>query len=193
MNKKRESPIDIIKIAREITTEILAFEKHPGKEMDLDLKLAYLNALALLMNADSEIHDREKEYLATLLYTFDIPKDKLDDLVQFSMVVDEKVMSEAMKEVFHNLPKDEIKYVFLMDCFMLSNADENYVEREKELISVYARSLKITKADEGRIFYLYQKVQKRNGSSLKTMKLDSGKLEIKIFNYLFHHFQMNIL
>jgi len=188
MSNKNEGIFDIVKMVREINTEHLAFALHPGKDMELELKLAYLNALALLMNADAEIHDREKEYLATLLYTFDIPKEKLDDLVQFSMNPDK----EAVLEVIRSLPKDEMKYVFLMDCFMLSNADENYSTEEKGLICEYARSLLITKPDEKRIQILYTQIQQRNGSSLKTIKLDSGKLEIKIFNYLFQHFQIDI-
>jgi len=177
--------IDILKLLQDANNEYLAFEKHPASKLDLDQKVHYLNALALLMNSDEEIHEKERGYLVTLIHSFNLPNEKLDELIAFSKSADNSSVIEMNKM----LPKDELKFIFLMDCFIIAYKDGVLKPVEKNVIGEYARTSKINKIDIDRVERLYKVIiERRPLPKNETISFQGCKVDIKIFNYLFDYY-----
>jgi tellurite resistance protein len=117
--------IDMIKDSTKLNS-------HPLIQMDLELKMHYLNGLALLMNVDGEIHEKEKEYLSALINISGMSDDTLKNLLEFCTDPD----PELVKEMIQELKKDaKIAKLFLLDLLVLSEKDGHFHDKEKDFIS----------------------------------------------------------
>jgi len=122
---------DIFEIMKKIEDSAI-LELHPIVQMDLELKMHYLNGLALMMNVDGEIHEKEKEYLSALINISGMNDNTLKSMLEFCTDPN----PELVKEMIQELKKDaKIAKLFLLDLFILAEKDGHFHEKEKQFIS----------------------------------------------------------
>ncbi|HQM85647.1 MAG TPA: hypothetical protein PLD55_13285, partial [bacterium] len=119
---------DIFEIMKKIEDSAI-LELHPIVQMDLELKMHYLNGLALMMNVDGEIHEKEKEYLSALINISGMNDNTLKSMLEFCTDPN----PELVKEMIQELKKDaKIAKLFLLDLFILAEKDGHFHEKEKQ-------------------------------------------------------------
>lgn len=115
---------------------------HPVLKENLETKIHYLNGLALMMNVDEEIHESEKNFLSSLIKSFELDASMLKQFVDFA----EKPDNDAVNEFFKTLSdNDNVKQIFMMDAILLTEKDGKVHEKEKELLDVYFNKFSFTK------------------------------------------------
>jgi len=57
----------VLDLIKKVKVQTLSFEKHPCRDLDMETKVHYLNALALIANEDGKIVEKENEYLTILI------------------------------------------------------------------------------------------------------------------------------
>ena len=181
--------MDILKKVTNISSSVRAFEKHPARELDLEQKIHYLNGLALVMNVDENIDEKEKEYLKILLNSFNLPVEQLDELIAFSQNPDDEAIQEMLKVLGE---ASDIKYVFLLDCLMLAHYDGELHENEKKLIESYFELFKLSLHEKEQIYYLYDKIIKRDQKALSRLFQQKDTFKRSLFTYLLDYYGLNV-
>lgn len=121
-------------------SKIVEIKNHPVQSENMELKIHYLNGLALMMNVDEEIHKAEKDYIRSLIKTFDLDDNLISRFIDFA----EDPEDELIDEMFAVLSeKDSVRYNFLLDSVMLSQKDGTIHENETELLALYSDKLSI--------------------------------------------------
>ena len=131
---------------------------HPLVNEDIETKLNYLHGLAIVMNADDEISDSEKEFLELLIATIELSDIAIKYLLSFAENPDE----DQINELFQVLSKSElIKYTFIFDCYIIAMRDNVINESEKQVIELFLdllglneNEVKLIKELENEIFRL---------------------------------------
>ena len=180
--------MDILELVNDAKKEHLSFEKHPALGLDLEQKIHYLNGLALVMNVDDEIHDKEKEYMTILIRSFDLPDEKLDEFISFSENPDKKTVLEFIDSF-----KDwDIKYVFMFDCLMLAHKDDLFDEKEGKIIEDYFEAFKFTEREKEQVTYLYENILKQDKVALYRLFLAKDALKQELYTYLLDYYELNV-
>ena len=151
--------IDILEIVKRVREDI-SFEAHPADKLDLAQKLIYLKGLVLMMNADNEIHDNEKNYIASLIKAFDVQENALDTLIEFA----ENPTQEEFVELINFLRDNPINIYFLFDCITISYKDGTFHDREKALLGYLFDFLSLRENIQTFLFSLHQAMRDKNES-----------------------------
>lgn len=80
-----------------LETEILSFENHPARDLDLAGKDFYLKGLSLVIAVDKEIHPKEVEYLKILVETLEMGREGLDELLDFGKAPSKDALREVVE------------------------------------------------------------------------------------------------
>ena len=176
--------MDILSLVEEAKKENLSFEKHPATQLDIEQKTLYLNGLALLMNVDEEMHEKEKEYLTILIRTFDLPDEKLNELIQFAKNPSKK----AILEIFDSFKEKDIKYVFMFDALMLAHKDENFNPKEQKLIDDYFEALKISPREKEQVQFVYEKIIAQDKEALFRFFMQKDAIKRELYEYLLEYY-----
>jgi len=172
-----------------VGNSILAYEKHPVRELDIEFKIHYLNGLAILMRVDESIDEKEQDYLKKLLHSFDLPEEKLDEMVSFSLNPEDDAISEMLSALGES---GDLKYVFIMDCLTLANADNDFHEMESRTIKKYGELLRIEAMDVEALEHLEKIVRKKDYMALHRFFLPERNFNVKIFEYLLSFYRLDI-
>ncbi|MAD73893.1 MULTISPECIES: hypothetical protein [unclassified Pseudoalteromonas] len=122
--------LDMLATFMEATKEPSAFENHPIAQQGIEGQLLYLQGLALVMNADNDIHDTEVEYLQILINSFSLDNSVLDDVVDFAKAPD-KAIIQAFVAYYRRKP---LAQLFLFDALMMTRRD-NQVHGKRNAFS----------------------------------------------------------
>jgi uncharacterized tellurite resistance protein B-like protein len=175
--------MELLNLLKKATIKILKFENHPCIELDEDVKIQYLNALALITNADSDICDREIEYLKVFIDSFGLSADMLDIFIEFAKNPDEKIVLKMMQ----TLNTKDIKYNLLVDCIMMGYRDENYCDNEKAMINQYFKMFKISDYEGSEFEYdVFISTQTDLFTKLGT-RLESSNFSFSEMMEIFYH------
>lgn len=150
--------LDMLATFMEATKEPSAFENHPIAQQGIEGQLLYLQGLALVMNADNDIHDTEVEYLQILINSFSLDSSLLDDVVDFAKVPD-KAIIQAFVAYYRRKP---LAQLFLFDALMMTRRDNQVHEKEMPLVNAIAQQLEILKGTQQDIFDLFCHIKNRN-------------------------------
>ncbi|MGR5194783.1 TerB family tellurite resistance protein [Vibrio rotiferianus] len=148
----------ILNLIKEAAKESSAFESHAAKDLSLEDRLLYLQGLALVMNADGEIHREEKDYLLILIKSFDLDESLLESCIDFANQPDKSTIQSVLK-CFKRKP---IAQLFLFDALMISYRDGEISEEEKEVIDELAFQFEVAKGIYQDIFDLFCYIKNRN-------------------------------
>ncbi|XNJ85057.1 TerB family tellurite resistance protein [Vibrio cyclitrophicus] len=150
--------LDILDIINEATKEANSFENHAAKNLTLEERLLYLQGLALVMNADGEIHPEEKEYLRILIKSFEMDESILESFVEFAQRPDK----DTIQAFFRTFRRRPIAQLFLFDALMMTRRDDSVDEREKAVVDKIAEQLEVLKGTYQDIFDLFCHIKNRD-------------------------------
>jgi len=96
INNKGEEKMPIGEKFDELKEAIELIENHPLAKKNVEVKIAYLDGLALLMNEDSEIHDKEVKFLKLMIRSLGINEACIDDLIEFTKKPDNERIKKLL-------------------------------------------------------------------------------------------------
>ena len=150
--------LDMLATFMEATKEPSAFENHPIAQQGIEGQLLYLQGLALVMNADNDIHETEVEYLQILINSFSLDSSVLEDVVDFAKAPD-KATIQAFVAYYRRKP---LAQLFLFDALMMTRRDNQVHEKEMPLVNAMATQLEVLKGTQQDIFDLFCHIKNRN-------------------------------
>lgn len=148
--------VDILSEINAAAKNMISLDNHAAKQLSLEERLLYLQGLALVMNADQEIHKEEKEYLKVLIRSFDIDDSVIEALEEFSLNPDQ----ETIQSILRFFSNKDISKVLLLDMFMVANSDGAINDSELAVIRSLSFHLKINKYFFGRIISVFKELPK---------------------------------
>ncbi|HCE2668638.1 TPA: TerB family tellurite resistance protein [Vibrio parahaemolyticus] len=150
--------LDILDVINEATKEANSFENHAAKDLTLEERLLYLQGLALVMNADGEIHPEEKEYIRILIKSFEMDESILESSVEFAQRPDK----DTVQAFFRTFRRRPIAQLFLFDALMMTRRDDSVNEREKAVVDKIAEQLEVRKGTYRDIFDLFCHIKNKD-------------------------------
>lgn len=178
--------LDIFDVIEEATRENNSFENHPLRTYSVEEQLLYLQGLALVMNADNEIHDDEKEYLRILIKSFDMDQSSLDALVQFAQSPDK----DTVQAFFKTFRRKPIAQLFLFDALMMTRRDNKVDDKEKAVVDKIAEQLEILKGTQQDIYDLFCHIKNKDWHE-SALYFSSHLLNPDHFKHLLDYFEVD--
>ena len=121
---------------------------HPVAKKNIEIKIHYLNGLALMMNVDEEISDEEKVFFLSLMQDFELEKSIIDNFFDFA----KEPENEQIVELLEEIKKDDfIKFAFMIDNYRIAYKDGKFSDEEKELIELFFEMLEFDKEEIDKI------------------------------------------
>jgi uncharacterized tellurite resistance protein B-like protein len=142
---------DVFDMVSDATKEADAFTNHPAKELSKEEQSLYLKGLALVMNADSNIHEEEQEYIRILIKSFGIDELELQRFIRFANSPDK----DTVQAFFKTFKRKPIAQLFLFDALMMTRRDGKLHEKETLLVNKMADQLEILKGTQQDIYTLF--------------------------------------
>ncbi|BBM66772.1 hypothetical protein VA249_34180 [Vibrio alfacsensis] len=179
--------IDILSSIKEAAKESNAFENHAAKVLSLEDRLLYLQGLSLVMNADGEIRDVEKDYLLILIKSLELDESIIESCIDFATQPDKATIQSILK-CFRRKP---IAQLFLFDALMLSYRDDNISVQEKAVIDELACQFEVTKGIYNDIFDLFCYVKNKNWHEC-SLYFSMHLLNPEFFAHIFNYYDINL-
>lgn len=171
--------LDILDVINEATKEANSFENHAAKDLTLEERLLYLKGLALVMNADGEIHPEEKEYIRILVKSFEMDESILESFVEFAQCPDK----DTVQAFFRTFRRRQIAQLFLFDALMMTCRDDFVDEREKAVVDKIAEQLEVLEGTYQDIYDLFCHI-KNNDWNESSLYFSSHLLNVDFFKHL---------
>jgi len=178
----------VLNMLKKVKVQTLSFEKHPCKDLDLEIKIHYLNGLSLIMNEDGDMDEKEKEYISILINSFDLPKEQLDEFIEFAQNPDE----DSIYDMMSAFSSKDIKYNFMVDCIMLAMRDGEFCEKEEAIIEQYFEMFKISEKEAQDLSYIFEMFHTQNGNALYRYFKRNEYLKIELFQYLLDYYKIDM-
>jgi len=178
--------LDILDVINEATKEANSFENHAAKELALEERLLYLQGLALVMNADGEIHPEEKEYIRILIKSFDMDETILESFVEFA----EQPDKDTIQAFFRAFRRRPIAQLFLFDALMMTRRDDKIDEREKAVVDKIAEQLEVLKGTYQDIYDLFCHIKNKDWDE-SALYFSSHLLNPEHFKHLLDYFEVD--
>lgn len=178
---------NILNLIKEAAKESSAFENHAAKGLALEDRLLYLQGLALVMNANGEIHREEKDYLLILIKSFDLDESLLESCIDFANQPDKSTIQSVLK-CFKRKP---IAQLFLFDALMISDRDGAISEEEKEVIDELAFQFEVAKGIYQDIFDLFCYIKNRNWQDA-VLYFSVHLLNPNYFGHIFKYYDVSL-
>lgn len=179
--------LDILDVINEATKEANSFENHAAKDLTLEERLLYLQGLALVMNADGEIHPEEKEYIRILIKSFEMDESILDSFVEFAQRPDK----DTVQAFFRTFRRRPIAQLFLFDALMMTRRDDSVDEREKAVVDKIAEQLEVLKGTYQDIYDLFCHIKNKDWKE-SALYFSSHLLNPEHFNHLLDYFEVDL-
>jgi len=147
--------MDIIKFFKQPDNLGTQYEHHPAGSLEQEDKIRYLQGLALLCIVDGKITTDEKEYLAGLVETFDLPNSMLDDFLAYANNPDQEIIPHIIESIKTN----KMEKIFLIDCLILAQEDSKIEQQEKDLIDQFFELFGIESRIKDQIYYAHNLIK----------------------------------
>jgi len=174
-------------LLQKVKKETLSFQKHPCREIEEEMRIHYLNGLALMAMADDHICDKEKEYLWILVKSFGFQEEMLESVIEFAQNPDE----DLIQEIIESFATKDIKYNFMIDCMMISSRDGHYDESKEEIIKEFFEMLKITEKESEDLKDIFEMFYTQDVNALYGYFTGNEYMKVELFEYLIGYYQMN--
>ncbi|MCA2452360.1 TerB family tellurite resistance protein [Vibrio alginolyticus] len=178
--------LDILDVINEATKEANSFENHAAKNLTLEERLLYLQGLALVMNADGDIHPEEKEYLRILIKSFEMDESILESFVEFAQRPDK----DTVQAFFRTFRRRPIAQLFLFDALMMTRRDDFVDEREKAVVDKIAEQLEVLKGTYQDIFDLFCHINNKDWDE-SALYFSSHLLNPEHFKHLLDYYEVD--
>lgn len=179
--------LDILDVINEATKEANSFENHAAKDLTLEERLLYLQGLALVMNADGEIHAEEKEYIRILIKSFEMDESILESFVEFAQRPDK----DTVQAFFRTFRRRPIAQLFLFDALMMTRRDDSVDDREKAVVDKIAEQLEVLEGTYQDIYDLFCHIKNKDWEE-SALYFSSHLLNPDHFNHLLDYFEVDL-
>lgn len=179
--------LDILDVINEATKEANSFENHAAKDLTLEERLLYLQGLALVMNADGEIHPEEKEYIRILIKSFEMDESILDSFVEFAQRPDK----DTVQEFFRTFKRRPIAQLFLFDALMMTRRDDSVDDRETAVVDKIAEQLEVRKGVYHDIFYLFCHIKNKDWDE-SVLYFSYHLLNANYFSHILDYYEIKL-
>ncbi|ODP97152.1 hypothetical protein BGL48_01685 [Salinivibrio sp. SS3] len=179
--------MDILDVIDEATKEANSFENHAAKDLPLEERLLYLQGLALVMNADGDIHPEEREYIRILIKSFEMDESILEEFVEFA----NRPEKDTVQAFFRTFRRRPVAQLFLFDALMLTRRDDAVDEKEKVVVDKIAEQLEILKGAQQDIFDLFCHIKNKDWED-SSLYFTSHLLNPEHFNHLLDYYEVNL-
>ena len=129
---------------------------HPVAQKNLELKIHYLNGIALMMNVDEEISYVEKEYFMSLIKAFGFNNSVIEDFIDFAQNPENEQIFELLEVLKENR---YVKFSFIFDNLIIANKDGNLANEEKEMIELFFEMLEFNQEEIDEIYATFKEIQ----------------------------------
>ncbi len=177
----------LLDLLKQVKEKVLKFENHPCNELDEEIKIHYLNGLALLANEDSE-SEKADEYLAIMNNSFGFSGDMLEVFKDFATNPDE----QAILDMIQSFETKDIKYNFIIDAMMIAGIDDNFCDNKKAVISEFCEMFKITKKETEDLEKIYEMFYVQNGNALYRYFKRNEYMKVELFQYLLDYYKIDM-
>ncbi|HAS6345185.1 TPA: TerB family tellurite resistance protein [Vibrio vulnificus] len=177
----------ILDLIKEAAKESNAFENHAAKSLSLEDRLLYLQGLSLVMNADGEIRDVEKDYLLILIKSLELDESIIESCIDFATQPDKATIQSILK-CFRRKP---IAQLFLFDALMLSYRDDDISLQEKAVIDELACQFEVIKGIYSDIFDLFCYVKNKNWQEC-SLYFSLYLLNPEFFAHIFNYYDIDL-
>ena len=171
---------------KKVKEKSLSFSKHPCKELSEDMKVHYLNALSLIMNADDDISEKELEYIKILISSFDLEENRVEEFIEFA----KNPTEDAILGMINAFPDSDIKYNLIIDAMMIASRDGNFDETEQEAIEQYFEMFKISPKEKDELNKVFEIFMAQDGNALFRYFRRGGYLKEELFSYLIEYYKL---
>ncbi|ENV2992063.1 TerB family tellurite resistance protein [Vibrio vulnificus] len=178
--------LDILDIINDATKEANSFENHAAKNLTLEERILYLQGLALVMNADGEIHPEEKEYIRILIKSFEMDEAILESFVEFAQRPDK----DTVQAFFRTFRRRPIAQLFLFDALMMTRRDDIIDEKEKAVVDKIAEQLEVLKGTYQDIFDLFCHIKNKDWDE-SALYFTSHLLDVDNFKHLLSYYSID--
>ncbi|WP_282176209.1 TerB family tellurite resistance protein [Vibrio nereis] len=178
--------LDILDVINEATKEANSFENHAAKDLTLEERLLYLQGLALVMNADGEIHPEEKEYIRILIKSFEMDESILESFAEFAQRPDK----DTVQAFFRTFRRRPIAQLFLFDALMMTRRDDSVDEREKAVVDKIAEQLEVLKGTYQDIYDLFCHIKNKDWEE-SALYFSSHLLNPEHFKHLLDYYEVD--
>ena len=179
--------MDILDIIHDATKEANSFTDHPMKERSLEEQILYLNGLSLVMNADANIDEHQKEYLRILIKSFELDESCLNDLVAFAQAPDK----DTIQAFFRTFRRKPLAQLFLYDAYALAARDEQFHEKEIAVVDKMAEQLEVLKGTQRDIFDLFCHIKHKDWEE-SSLYFSSLLLNPEHFKHLLDYYEVEL-
>jgi len=178
----------VIGLMKKVKTQILSLNNHPVNDLDIEKKLHYLNGLALVMNEDDDIADKEKDYLSILINSFGFSNEHIESVIEFAKNPDEKALIEMM----NSFDTKDLKYLFLFDCIFLAGLDSGINQHEEVLIGEYAETLSLIDKELNNIYSLYNAIKAKHIFQISILFMNENNFKMEQFQYILDYCHITV-
>ncbi|MCG9697432.1 hypothetical protein [Shewanella sp. Isolate11] len=178
--------LDILDVINKATKEANSFENHAAKHLTLEERLLYLQGLALVMNADGEIHPEEKEYIRILIKSFEMDESILESFEEFAQCPDK----DTVQAFFRTFRRRQIAQLFLFDALTMTRRDDSVDEREKAVVDKIAEELEVLKGTYQDIFDLFCHIKNKDWAE-SAWYFSSHLLNPEHFRHLLDYYEVD--
>lgn len=179
--------MDIFNAICEATKEANSFENHPVKALSLEEQILYLNGIALVMNADGNIDENQKEYVRILIKSFELDESCLNDMVAFAQAPDK----DTIQAFFRTFRRRTIAQLLLFDAYAVSHRDDQLHEKEIAVIDKMAEQLEVLKGTKRDIFDLFCHIKHKDWKE-SALYFSSHLLNPEHFKHLLDYYEVSL-
>ncbi len=181
------SGLDILSFIHEITKDTNVFTSHPIKELSVKDRLLYLNGLALVMNADGTISEPKKDYLSTLIKSFDFDLSLLERFITFAGSPDKN----TVLLFFQTFGRKSMAQLFLFDAYMLVTQDSDIHDKSLAVVDKMADHLEVMRSTRRDIFDLVCCIRNRDWSAAQ-MYFSTHLLNPAHYQHLLEYYEVDL-
>ena len=178
----------VLDLIKKVKVQTLSFENHPCRDLDMETKVHYLNALALVSNEDGTIAEEEKEYLAILINSFGLSADTLSEYIEFAKNPDESQLVEMMNA----FSTKDIKYNLMVDAMMIAQRDGEFSESEKALIEQYFEMFKISEQEAKDLTDIFEMLHAQDARGLSRYFNRNKRIKQSLFTYFIEYYKIDL-
>ena len=179
----------VLDLLKKVKVQTLSFEKHPCRDLDMETKVHYLNALALMANEDGKIVEKEEEYLTILINSFELSEDTLSEYIEFAKNPDESQLVEMMNA----FGTKDIKYNLMVDAMILAQRDGDFHKSETALIEQYFEMFKISEKEAEDLKHIFESFHAQDARALARYFNRNRMIKQSLFNYLLEYYKIDLV
>ncbi len=167
--------------------QIKIIKNHPLAKENFEVQIAYLDGIALMMNEDSDINEKELDFLKLMIRSLNINEAACNDFIAFAENPDDERVMDSFK-ILQDTPN--MKLLFMIDSIIMANKDNIVKKEEGNLIDKYAKLLNIDSDTKLDLQIIVNNLIKKNGAELAKIIEDCKSISKNDIQFLISFFDV---